>query len=331
MTTTKQYDFLNRLAQISSAPGASSAVLFNYVYNAANSSGAHSYLWGLDLSGSEQGAGGVGGLLADFQITNCGFPAYDGNGNVTACVDSGTGTISARYEYGPFGELLRATGPMAKANAFRFSAVYRDDETDLLYYGYRYYNPIIGRWLSRDPAAEKTALADCCFVSNAPVTRFDVRGLCGLTEHRYITEQALRNAAPATTTKCKNRMLTILLRGNLGQDLPPPVGHMTDLPRHFNREIGEDAQKGIGDYNDYKDREGKTFSSALDSPSLQNCHRSLLALGRLMHSWQDFYAHAVLETNDTGGFTFRGSRMGSRLHISQMDIDIRRQFIHSEA
>src|SRR5208283_3739186 len=50
---------------------------------------------------------------------------------------------------GPFGEVIRATGPMAKANPFRFSTKYQDDETDLLYYGYRYYNPAMGRWLSR--------------------------------------------------------------------------------------------------------------------------------------------------------------------------------------
>ena len=40
-----------------------------------------------------------------------------------------------QYEYGPFGEVIRATGPMAKANPFRFSTKYQDDETDLLYYG----------------------------------------------------------------------------------------------------------------------------------------------------------------------------------------------------
>jgi RHS repeat-associated protein len=28
---------------------------------------------------------------------------------------------------------------MARANSFRFSTKYQDDETDLLYYGYRYY------------------------------------------------------------------------------------------------------------------------------------------------------------------------------------------------
>jgi hypothetical protein len=101
----------------------------------------YSFTWGLDLSGSLQGAGGVGGLLA---ITDASqgshFCAYDGNGNVSALVKADGSGLTAQYAYGPFGELLRATGPMAKANPFRFSTKYQDDESDLLYYGYRYYN-----------------------------------------------------------------------------------------------------------------------------------------------------------------------------------------------
>jgi hypothetical protein len=42
------------------------------------------------------------------------------------------------YKYGPFGELIRASGPIAKLNPFRFSTKYEDDETDLVYYGSRY-------------------------------------------------------------------------------------------------------------------------------------------------------------------------------------------------
>lgn len=57
---------------------------------------------------------------------------------------------------GPFGELIRATGPMAKLNPIRFSTKYQDDETGLLYYGYRYYNPSTGRWPNRDPLLELT-------------------------------------------------------------------------------------------------------------------------------------------------------------------------------
>ena len=47
----------------------------------------------------------------------------------------GRWSVPAQYEYGPFGELIRATGPMAKLNPFRFSTKYDDDESDL-YYGY---------------------------------------------------------------------------------------------------------------------------------------------------------------------------------------------------
>jgi hypothetical protein len=119
-------------------------------YGTANSATlARSYLWGSDLSGTMQGAGlprqsgatagGVGGLIA-IKDSSLGthFAAFDGNGNVAVLVNAADGTNSAVYEYGPFGELLRATGPMAKANPFRFSTKYQDDETDLLYYGYHY-------------------------------------------------------------------------------------------------------------------------------------------------------------------------------------------------
>jgi hypothetical protein len=96
-----------------------------------------SFCWGLDLSGTLQGAGGVGGLLAVNDTANgVHFCAYDGNGNVTALVNATDGTGSASYEYGPFGEVLRASGPMARANPFRFSTKYQDDESDQLYYGY---------------------------------------------------------------------------------------------------------------------------------------------------------------------------------------------------
>ena len=78
---------------------------------------------------------------------------------------------------GPFGELIRATGPMAKLNPFRFSTKYQDDETDLIYYGYRYYNASIGRWLSRDPLAERGGKNLYGFVNNNPVRRYDRLGL----------------------------------------------------------------------------------------------------------------------------------------------------------
>jgi RHS repeat-associated protein len=137
-----------------------------------------SFLWGLDLTSTQQGAGGVGGLLA---ITDAAsgthFVCYDGNGNVTALVKATDGSTTARYEYGPFGELLRATGPMAKLNPLRFSTKYEDDETDLVYYGYRYYSPSLGRWLTRDPLEEEGGISLYAFVGNEPGNLTDPFGM----------------------------------------------------------------------------------------------------------------------------------------------------------
>lgn len=49
------------------------------------------------------------------------FTVFDGNGNVMALVNGATGQFDAQYEYGPFGEVLRASGAMSKANPIRFS------------------------------------------------------------------------------------------------------------------------------------------------------------------------------------------------------------------
>jgi RHS repeat-associated protein len=95
---------------------------------------------------------------------------------VTVLVDGDNGQVVANYEYGTFGELLRSTGIVAKNNPFRFSTKYQDDEMDFLYYGYRYYNPGTGRWLSRDPIEEKGGINLYGFVGNDPISRIDVLG-----------------------------------------------------------------------------------------------------------------------------------------------------------
>ncbi|HEY5910877.1 MAG TPA: RHS repeat-associated core domain-containing protein [Verrucomicrobiae bacterium] len=140
-----------------------------------------SFVWGTDLSSSFQGAGGVGGLLKvayhGTQTTNC-FVAFDGNGNVSALIDAADGNALTRYGYGPFGEPIRVTGLMARATPFRFSTKYQDDETGLLYYGYRYYSVSTGRWVSRDPLEESGGRNLHCFVGNSPTTSTDSSGLC---------------------------------------------------------------------------------------------------------------------------------------------------------
>jgi RHS repeat-associated protein len=165
----------------------------------ANSSNAllRAYLWGTDLSGSMQGAGGIGGLIkvTDYVgSTTHHFVAYDGNGNVGALVDAGSATITARYGYGPFGEALQTTGAMAKKMPFRFSTKYTDNESALVYYGYRFYNPGLGRWLSRDPVQEIRA-----YVShrNEPTDRLDPLGLADVPDDIWKKDYDIQNPPPS--------------------------------------------------------------------------------------------------------------------------------------
>ena len=145
-----------------------------------------SYLWGLDLSGTMDGAGGVGGLIAmKPNGGNAQFAAYDGNGNVIGLVDGATGATSANYEYGPFGETLRLTGTQAAANPFRFSTKATEPESGLVYYGYRYYNPATGRWINRDPSNEHNSDSLYSLVGNHPVCGYDYLGLYEKDFHFY--------------------------------------------------------------------------------------------------------------------------------------------------
>ena len=179
-----------------------------------------SFAWGTDLSGTLQGAGGVGGLLwltdHAFPTTRY-FPCYDGNGNVKALVNANDGSVSANYDYGPFGELLRATGPRAKVNPFRFSTKYQDDESDLVYYGYRYMSSSTGRWLSRDPVGENGGRAIYVLLGNAPISRNDSLGLVSSRDSIEVIQEAamdlVENAIAIGWDVAANMLLNYLVGG----------------------------------------------------------------------------------------------------------------------
>jgi RHS repeat-associated protein len=148
-----------------------------------------SYINGLDLSQSMQGAGGIGGLITSIQNNSSYFYCYDSNGNVGQLIDSMSGTIAAHYEYDPYGNITVESGALAKENPFCYSSKYFDQETGLLYYGYRYYDSKIGRWISRDPIGENGGQNLYAFVKNDPINKIDIYGLSvdedGVRSGRY--------------------------------------------------------------------------------------------------------------------------------------------------
>jgi RHS repeat-associated protein len=146
-----------------------------------------SFTRGRDLSGSRQGAGGIGGLLArtDHHLLMIGDPranAYfhaDAGGNVTALINTNQ-LIEARYLYDPFGNVISQSGPLAEENLYRFSSKEQHANSALVYYGYRYYEPNLQRWINRDPMEEDYDINLYRDLYNASLNYVDPDGLWGI-------------------------------------------------------------------------------------------------------------------------------------------------------
>jgi RHS repeat-associated protein len=103
-------------------------------------------------------------------------------GSVTA-VASTAGTVVERYSYTAFGQsqIMDKDFINRSMSSYdwqtRFHGETRDGETGFYNYGYRYYDPTTGRWINRDPIAEKGGLNLYGFVGNRPVGMVDVLGM----------------------------------------------------------------------------------------------------------------------------------------------------------
>jgi RHS repeat-associated protein len=155
-----------------------------------------SYTRGADLSGSLEGAGGIGGLLArssGYSSGNWTSHAYyhaDGNGNIT-CLINASQSVVASYRYDPYGNTLSQSGTLAVANVYRFSSKEIHTNSLMYYYGYRFYDPGLQRWINRDPLGEPGFELirrhpplgqpgepnSYLFVANDPLNRVDYLGL----------------------------------------------------------------------------------------------------------------------------------------------------------
>lgn len=106
---------------------------------------------------------------------------HDGSKNVSEVVVA-SGTTVAHYEYSPFGAIVAQSGESALENPWRFSCEFADDAIGLVYYNYRHYDPVMGRWLRRDPIEElehHDIFVSCCYcyVNNFVPCRYDLLGM----------------------------------------------------------------------------------------------------------------------------------------------------------
>ena len=141
--------------------------------NAIQERDGQGMLLALYIRGADMG-GGIGGLLARVFNLGASFMHYDGRGNVVQLTDA-AGAVSGKYTYDAYGNTLSLTGGAAGLNPYRFST--KEQVGPLLYYGYRFYSPSLGKWINRDPIREAGGANLYQFVLGNPLTYIDKEGL----------------------------------------------------------------------------------------------------------------------------------------------------------
>ena len=272
------------------------------------------YMWGLDLSGTGQGAGGVGGLLLFSDSTQgAHFPTYDGIGNVMKLIRAADSVTTAEYEYDPFGRLIRMSGPLASLNPIRFSSKYQDEHTDLSYYGYRFYNAVLGRWANRDVIDEVGGFNLYAFVENAPQNDFDVLGMYEQDFHFYVVYYLLRSKCFAA----KQAYQVAWASQNVDDDSqtnPLRLGLKTYLGDSFSRHLlrkyhfsGSTATSATA--RNGLDAAADVLSAAASINRSGFSGASAFQLGTALHTYADTWSHEGFTAWRNIAINDRGRRM----------------------
>jgi hypothetical protein len=146
---------------------------------------------------------------------------------------------------------------------------------------------------------ERESINIYCSINNCTIDTYDVIGLWW--NHRPFIDSTVDLMYPllSTTSKCKERIHFALLDGNSSQD-DPLFGGLLDNARHYNRSISETGIEGQLAYHKYLTNENTYLNNLLKTPSTPNCRRALWSLGRMSHSWEDFFIHAIRKDGKGG-------------------------------
>jgi len=243
-----------------------------------------SYTRGNDLSGTLEGAGGIGGLLARSHGYSSGtwsthnFYQADGNGNITYMVNSSQSSVAA-YKYDPFGNLISSSGTLAGANVYRFSSKEQHANSGMYYYGYRFYDPNLQRWINRDPIGEEGGINLYGSVGNDPLNGVDALGLwntCGhnsLLNSAFGKEESLQN----DVKQWKDASKDMDDRKKGGQEPKNSYQHGMSQP---GKDKGEERQRATDFINDQ-------LQKAIDAERQDDHRKAMDELGRGMHTIAD--------------------------------------------
>jgi RHS repeat-associated protein len=125
-----------------------------------------------------------------------GYDGDDGGGTVRLLTDS-TGTVTDTYDYDAWGNAVNTTG--STPNAYLYRGEQYDSDLRLYYLRDRYFNPLTGRFLTRDPADGQATVPNTfhkyLYAAADPTNRIDPSGRANVLSYTSIMSWSV----PATT------------------------------------------------------------------------------------------------------------------------------------
>ncbi len=123
------------------------------------------------------------------------FYSYDGMGSVRQLTNA-SGAVTDTYEYDAFGNQISHTG--TTPNNYLYRGEQWDPDLGMYYLRARYYNPLSGRFMSRDPWSgdqfDPKTLHKYLYVGSDPANYTDPRGRADLFEYAIRTSAAIPEA-----------------------------------------------------------------------------------------------------------------------------------------
>ena len=156
-----------------------------------------------------------------------------------------SGTVVERLGYDAFGPVRFMDGEYSARSTsahdwnFLFHAEFIDTDSGLYNYGYRYYHPQLGRWLTRDPIGIKGGVNSYAVASNNVVDHIDLFGLAGATTHGLEACEpkdccpVLLRKAYLLATSIQDRILEMAMSQVNGQGFWPWCGHQYQIAQQM--------------------------------------------------------------------------------------------------
>lgn len=191
-------------------------------------------------------------------------PIHDRQGSIRCLIDAKTGKPEEYYRYTAFGQqqIFDSAGQSLLEsklkNPWGFSSKRLDRESGFIYFGKRYYDPAIARWITPDPVSPSDSPNPYAYVQNNPLSYLDLYGLFsiasvfdGISSIAFYIIDALSNASTTFSSRIADELyLSEAVKDHLDSAIREFLGYPITLLSGYDLHESDVKLYGKGEVSD---------------------------------------------------------------------------------